>query len=121
MKNSDLNKIKASIEKWANNIQTIRAIWFFGSRIKETNRDDSDLDVAIELIYTDPDSALAHWMFDKDKWLKEIQEFSMISIDLQWHHPKATPTIAQGIHETSIKIFERKSNYSSQPTAYGGG
>ncbi len=121
MKSSDLNTIKASIEKWATNIQTIRSVWFFGSRAKKTNRDDSDLDVAIELIYTDPDSALAHWMFDREKWLKEIQEFSIISIDLQWYHPEVTPTIAQGICETSMKIFERSSNYSSQPTAYGGG
>ena len=121
MKTSNLDSIKASIEEWANNVQSIRAVWFFGSRVKKANRDDSDLDVAIELLYTDPDSALAHWMFDKENWLKEIQEFSTIPIDLQWHHPKATPTIARGIREGSVKIFERNSNYSSQPTAYGGG
>ena len=50
MKTSNLDSIKASIEEWANNVQSIRAVWFFGSRVKKTNRDDSDLDVAIEQI-----------------------------------------------------------------------
>lgn len=121
MKASDLKIIEKSIIDWAISVKTIRAIWFFRSRVKKTNRDDSDLDIAIELIYTDPDSALAHWMFDRAKWLQQIQEFSIISIDLQWHHPTATPTIAHGICESSIMIFERDPNYSSQSPAYGGG
>ena len=54
------------LKKSANNVQLIRAVWFLKQRKKKPIVDDSDLDVVIELLYTDPDSALAHWMSGRE-------------------------------------------------------
>ena len=38
----------AGLKHWAAGNDSVRELWLFGSRAKETSRDDSDIDIALE-------------------------------------------------------------------------
>ena len=97
------------LANWAQTKHSIRSVWLFGSRVKGTNGDDSDLDVAIELKYPDPDTALAHWMHEQDTWARELAECLPIVIDLELYQAETTHAIKWSLLEASIKVYEHKS------------
>lgn len=71
------------------------------------HHDDSDLDVAIELIFCDPDTAFAHWTAHCESWKTEIEALLPWRLDLQWYHPAATQTIQQGVARSNIHVYEK--------------
>lgn len=103
----DINDAATMVAKWASNQKQIKTVYFFGSRVRNEHRIDSDLDIAIELIYTEPDTALANWMFESEKFEQSISEMLPWTIDLELLCPLCTPTIIAGINRSSILIFSR--------------
>lgn len=107
MTNIDLRSVAMIVSAWAQSKAAIRSVWFFGSQVKGTATMGSDLDIAIELVYHHPDTALANWMLDSDVWTSELSGQFPIPVDLQLYHGTITPTIIQGINDASVKIYER--------------
>jgi predicted nucleotidyltransferase len=92
-------------QSWASKHSDIKRIWVFGSRLKGTQRADSDLDVAIEIdpIETDEETQLV-WM-DKNKvWLSELQALSPFRVQLEMY---GTPELDQYLACCSMLIYER--------------
>ena len=47
---------KAIVSSWAGRYKVIRRVYFYESRVRKEHRAESDLDIAIELIFPDPDT-----------------------------------------------------------------
>lgn len=104
----NLGGVQAHIAAWAIHQRLIRRVFLFGSRVRNDHREDSDLDIAIELIYPDIDTALANWSFESDTWKRELQEFVPWQIDLQLLCSQGTATIVSGVAQSSILVYERR-------------
>lgn len=116
---SDLNKAKEIIIKWAINKPFITRVYLFGSRVTGVSgkigkpvEPDSDLDVAIEhdKVYESED-AFTTWIADSKKWHRELIALLGFSknkdLDLERYHPVGTPHIDKYIKENSILIYEK--------------
>lgn len=104
----NLGEIQNRIAAWAIHQRLIRRVFLFGSRVRNAHRDDSDLDIAIELIYPNLETALAHWSFESDAWKDELQKFAPWRIDVQLLCPQGTATIVSGVERSSILVYERR-------------
>lgn len=100
-----LDEAKLLVASWANHQRLIRRIFFFGSRVRNEHRPDSDLDIAIELIYPNPDISAAHWAFESDAWVLTLSTMLPWELDMQCFNSQGTPTIAQGISRSSILVY----------------
>lgn len=103
----ELSDAARLVNLWATDKKLIQEIHFFGSRVRRDNDEDSDLDIAVRLHIEDPDSALAYWMHNCDRWKAELSSILPWTIDIQWYHVIATPIIRAGIVEKSIRVFCR--------------
>ena len=103
-------EITEILNRWAHRTSSIRRVWIFGSRAKGTSSPDSDLDVAVELIYREDEVALATYMFEKGGWLSELQPLFPFPLQLELLDEN-TEIIRKGLSEGSLLVFERdKSN-----------
>lgn len=105
---TNLGGIQTRIAEWVIHHRLIRRVFLFGSRVRNAHREDSDLDIAIELIYPNIDTALAHWSFESDAWKDELQKFVPWRVDLQLLCPQGTAAIVSGVERSSILIYERR-------------
>lgn len=101
-----LKELLRPIRKWAAGKRIVKRVYFFGSRAKGTNRSDSDLDVAVELIYEEFGTALAHWMAEEESWLSELQGLIPFEVDLELLHATESVVVAKGIEEGAILVYE---------------
>lgn len=100
-----------AIKKWAASNPLIIRAWVFGSRVKGTNRKDSDLDVAIEHGVMKGDSnAFTTAIAEKDKWKKQLEAMISLTLDLQSYLPGKTIRIESAISDASVLIYEKPSN-----------
>lgn len=106
-----LSEAEKVVQTWVAAQQIVSSVYFFGSRVRGQHREDSDLDIAIEIIYEEDGTSLAHFMFEKPHWLAELQELLPWKLDIQRYHSAGTPTIAAGLVESSIVVYKR----SAQP------
>jgi len=106
-KDTPLSTEADALGRWALGKKIIKAIYFFGSRVRGDNHVNSDLDIAVELVFCDPDTALGHWTGHNVSWKTEIESILPWTIDLQWYHLYATKIIQQGIERSSIHVYEK--------------
>lgn len=111
----DINRIQAILSNWGKDKPLIKRIYIFGSRARGDHKPDSDLDIAIELdnkeIPPDDESGgIATWMHEAKEWRKELSKLIPLEIQIEHHAGEETPTIAKGLRESSIKVYEKKSN-----------
>ena len=99
------------LRSWASTTPCVRKLWIYGSRAKGTFKADSDLDVAVQIDPIDPDeTAYASWFHEKGGWQAELQKRLDVTLDLEWFDPNgSTPTIAKGLSEGNVVIYERAS------------
>ncbi len=102
-----LEEAKALVGSWAVKQKLIRRIFFFGSRVRNEHRPDSDLDIAFELIYANSDTSVAHWSLESDGWALTLSTLLPWKLDLHLFNPECTPTIANGIAKSAILVYEQ--------------
>jgi len=107
-----IDTAKVLIRTWAEQQPAIRRVYLFGSRLRGTDKHGqpvkptSDIDIAVEMTFTDPDEAYDAYM--DERWLPELQRLLPWPIDLQWFHPRGTPNVASYLADCSEVIFERR-------------
>jgi predicted nucleotidyltransferase len=106
-KTVDLVSIAAIVAQWAESQPLVIKAWIFGSRVRGTSRQDSDVDVAIEVAALPGDSGpLTTFMFAADDLRRSIQAMLPLKVDLQWYGgPVETPTIHAGLQQSSIVVY----------------
>lgn len=72
-----------AIRAWALGEPLIEAAYVFGSRVKGTNRDDSDLDVAVFVAGADDGERLGNAIFEKPRWIATLQPQLPVTLHLQ--------------------------------------
>lgn len=112
---------RRALSSWGARNLRIRRIVLFGSRVKGTHGQDSDLDIAVEIESgEDSNATLATWMRFFDEWNTELNSVLPFRVDLQWRDCFGTTrVIEQGILEASELVYERPANNSFHRTAYG--
>ena len=96
-----------AIAAWAEQHWQIRSVHFFGSRVRGNPRPESDLDIAIELVFDEADSALGHWMFLRSEWATDLSMLVDHVLDLQWMHKQATPNVCAAVNHADAQVFVR--------------
>ena len=107
-----LDAISISIALWARCQPIVRRVWLFGSRVRDDFREDSDLDIAVELDVTagegiDGSAGIALWMFDTESWREELQILSPYKVQLEQYLQGQTPTIETALNRSSRLIYEK--------------
>jgi predicted nucleotidyltransferase len=93
-------------------------IWMFGSRMKETHRADSDIDIAIEPRWTPELRYCANFQAmvcaireEFSTSISELRETVPFEVDLQFYGgPDETPNIHAYLAESSTVVYETRSN-----------
>lgn len=103
----DIEVIKA----WAASNPVIERVWIFGSRVRGTNRPDSDLDVAMEHGVMPGDSDhFTTGLMGPSEWKAELQSNTRCKLDVQSYRSGDTPAVEAGIKESSRVIYEKAQN-----------
>ena len=98
--------IKA-IKEWAISNLLIKKVWLFGGRVSGNERDNSDLDIATEHgVKRGDTNAFTTAIGEMNKWRSQLQSNVSTKKDSQSYIPGETLTIARGIEESSILIYE---------------
>jgi predicted nucleotidyltransferase len=106
----DIDDVIKAIKMWATNNPHVRRVYIFGSRVKDNFREDSDLDIALDIDKSENDTnRLATWVYESKAWKQELQTLiPSFNIDLQWFDPNgSTKTVEAGIKNGSILVYER--------------
>lgn len=104
----NINQAAKLASEWAVNKPEIKSVHFFGSRVKGTNREDSDLDVAIELMPgLDECGGLSAWMRSSDKWSKELNELIPYEVQAEWNDGENTDLIKKGLSEACMLVHAK--------------
>lgn len=100
------------LRQWAEANPYISKLWIFGSYAKGNAKDDSDLDIAVEIIIPavrrDNENVLAVYISEKDTWKKELQKLlSFEKVQIEYLDAKETPTVKNGVQEANILAYCR--------------
>jgi uncharacterized protein len=98
------------LRDWANVQPGIKRLWVYGSRLRGTQRDDSDLDIAIEIgpLETQADRDI-FWGDVKPRWIAEFKQMvRAMTVHLEMHVPDdPTLQVTQYISSCSMLVFQR--------------
>ena len=61
----------------------IREIWIFGSRTKQTNHAQSDIDLAFIVDGKDNEEAFGNWCFEREAWQAKLAAHIPVKLHLQ--------------------------------------
>jgi predicted nucleotidyltransferase len=106
-----LDTARDRIRTWAAGQPDIARVYLFGSRIRGCCkdggpvRDDSDLDVAVELTAADEEAAYQRWWDVEDSWRDQLQSLLSWPLHLQWYHPTGTPTVCRHVADCHEVIY----------------
>lgn len=109
----ELKEIGKIIAEWALQVPEIATVYLYGSRVKGTHREDSDLDIAIEfdqriIAAADDAEGMATWFLKRQKWQKQLQKRLPMEVQLEWFHPEKTKIVAIGIAEASRIVYRKQ-------------
>jgi Polymerase beta, Nucleotidyltransferase len=98
----------SDIHKWAEDEPRIAAIWLFGSRATGKARDDSDLDLAVEVTESARDTALGWWICAGPK--SNGPSLPNIPVGIDWQHIDREGDIVvwPSVQQDGILIYERE-------------
>jgi predicted nucleotidyltransferase len=104
----DINEICNIVTAWAETQPLVLKLWLFGSRVRGTERPDSDIDIAVEIKTRMGDSsAWTTFMFEADCLKASIQALLPMTVQLEWYGgPTETPTIHAGLQASSMLVYE---------------
>ncbi|THK41324.1 nucleotidyltransferase domain-containing protein [Methylophaga sp. SB9B] len=97
------------VNGWAAKKPQIEKVQFFGSRVRGTNRDDSDLDVAITLLPNlDESDGMSTWFRFSDVWSAELNDLLPYEVQVEWEAGELTSTILKGLSEASYLVYKNE-------------
>lgn len=101
------------IAEWAKSEPLIIKVYIYGSRAKEDYKEDSDLDVAIEIMKLRHDSnVLSTWINEadrlKERLLKKFLKFSNVRLQLELLNDESI-TVLSGVRESGVLIYQKQS------------
>jgi len=100
--------LETVISDWAKSEPLIMKAYIFGSRHKGNAREDSDIDVAVEIDVDGDESALSLWMDESERLSENLQRVLPCKLDLQWYGGEnETPNIHEYLIEASKLAYER--------------
>lgn len=107
----DTEASKKVLASWASGRAEIKKVYVYGSRVKDTFKEGSDLDVAIELDFTeipgvDQSGGYATWLGKKQIWQVELAPMFPFPVHLQWCHPSETE-VMRGIEESGQLVYSK--------------
>jgi predicted nucleotidyltransferase len=105
----DIEIIATVVTKWADSHKSIVRVWLYGSRVRGDHRDDSDIDIAVEVMtHTQDDDCFSVWIDEKPKLLTSLAWQLPMPVQLEWYGGQIeTPTIERGLIQSSRLVFER--------------
>jgi predicted nucleotidyltransferase len=106
----NFEEVARLVAAWASSKSQIAKVQFYGSRVKRTHREDSDLDLAITLMPNlDESGGLATWCRYSDEWSAELSKALPYQVHAEWEAGEETPTILKGLSEASYLVYEKES------------
>ncbi|MFP4896711.1 nucleotidyltransferase family protein [Paraburkholderia sp. EG304] len=86
----------------------VRKVLLFGSRVRGTERFDSDIDIAVEIQKLPGDSSeWTTFVCERDGLNAALQPLLPMPVQLEWHGgPIETPTVHAGLLESSILVYD---------------
>jgi uncharacterized protein len=105
----DLEAAKNLLTEWAKSKPCITKMWLYGSRIKGTYLDDSDLDIAIEFHFDDGnESFLSQMIHALHKYRKGLKSLLNVTPHLEYYGgAEETPHIHRYITTESRLIYTK--------------
>lgn len=102
-------RIVSHFRSWAARHKNIKKIIVYGSRACGEQREDSDLDVAIEFEPLPGDDNIdATWAFEGKKWAEDLAPQIPWKLHLEMHDPAgSTPKVAGKLAKGHYVAFER--------------
>jgi predicted nucleotidyltransferase len=115
-----LPQIVSLLATWADSQPLVGRAWVFGSRARGEERDDSDVDIAVELDLSAADGAdesggTATWMFECGSWESDLGSLLPFPVDLEQFMGAKTPTIKNAIKRSSVLAYQ-KQGFQGKPT-----
>ena len=110
----ELGKI---VHDWAAAQPRVSAAYLFGSRVKGTNREDSDLDVAVELLGRKGlPGNFCDWADLAAELHDSLGALLPVALDLtQYENLKDTPVVHKGLSSGSLLVYSVGPNNSFKP------
>lgn len=103
MQKIDISKLKIQINQWANSLPHKCKIYLFGSYLKGTSSEDSDLDIAVEFL--EPYDEFL-WYDFSDEWQSCLTENIGIKVQLELYEGERTPHLKKYLEEASMVIYD---------------
>jgi predicted nucleotidyltransferase len=101
--------IKKIVAVWAESEPLITKAYIFGSRARDDYREDSDLDVAIEIEkLRNDENILATWITHKKGLEESLSKLIPYKLHLELCDREKTPTVLSGIEKSNIVVYIKK-------------
>lgn len=102
-----LEELATIVRGWAAKHSRVSKVYLFGSRVKGTNREDSDLDVAIELLTPKGNlGGFCDWAELADELRASLSVVLPVALDLtQYENSQDTPTVHAALSAASLMIY----------------
>ena len=100
----NLNGVAIVVAERAESMPNVKAAYLFGSRVKGTNRSDSDLDVAIAL--DGEDEGLADWICDAAEMRNALGAMLPMPLDLHVMHSEDA-VVMPAVKQHGRLVFKR--------------
>lgn len=106
---STIEPIKRAVCTWAVPLPKVLRVWLFGSRATNTHREDSDVDIAVELDRSllKGEDPFTHWMFENKRMLATLQPLIAGEIDFQLYQLGGTPHVVSYVAENGVLLYEK--------------
>ena len=111
----DLSEAKQIVASWSETKPEIGRVWFYGSRVRGEDNEDSDLDIAIEIDMESvknndfSEFGLATFIHNRRRWSEELSSTIPILLDLKQYRPVDDNKVKEGVERSSILVYEKNS------------
>lgn len=98
-----------AVADWAQSEPLVRKAYLFGSRVRGTHRQDSDLDVAVEIDALPGDSCpFTTWTAEAQRLKASIAGLVPVVIDLEWYGgEEETPHVHHALQRSSVVVYDQ--------------
>lgn len=109
LEKNNIKTLSTVVANWGAGYAVIKKIYFYGSRVKGTHYEDSDLDIAIELdlscIDFNKSNLLSFWIYNSRQWEEKLKKLTSMQVDLQLFEPGRSVRVCSG---PSILVYEKR-------------